>query len=117
MSQNPQEWNGESWPELGMPQGFGPVDYEFDYELSEAQASENWELQLSPCIGVAEVSVNGELQGRTSWEPRVVSINGSTLAAGTNHIRVRLHGSWNNVFSTLNRLENGLRSTPMLRRR
>jgi hypothetical protein len=117
MSQNPQEWNGESWPELGMPQGFGPVDYEFDYELSSAQSTGKWELQLSPCIGVAEVSVNGKLQGRSSWEPRVVSVDASILTAGTNHVRVRLHGSWNNVFSTLNRVENGLQSTPVLRRR
>jgi len=99
-------WNGETWPKLGIPEGFGPLDYEFQFELNEAQTGKTWQLQLSQFIGVAEVWINDEEIGRSSWEPRVLPL--PALPSGEHRIRLRLHGSWNNVFSTLNRLENGL---------
>jgi hypothetical protein len=107
-----RDWSGAGWPQLGMAEGFGPVDYEFVFALDAEQAKRSWELQLSLHTGVAEVFLGETLQGRSSWEPHHVPL--STLHVGENRVRVRVHGSWNNVFSTLNRLENGLTALPVL---
>jgi hypothetical protein len=108
-----QNWQGENWSQLGMPEGFGPVDYDFVFTLDENQAQQAWKLLLSLDTGVAEVFLEESLQGRSSWEPRCVPM--STLRRGKNRVRVRVHGSWNNVFSRLNRVENGLTALPRLR--
>jgi hypothetical protein len=49
--------------------------------------------------------------GRSSWAPRRVKLG---ELAGNATVRVRLHGSWNNVFSRLNRVENGFTNQPVL---
>jgi len=112
MPEESQSWNGETWPDLGIDEGFGPFDYEFHFQLDDAQAAKNWQLQLSPCIGVAQIRVNDEDLGRSSWEPRVLRAPG--LQAGENRVTVRLYGSWNNLFSTLNHLKNGLTNVKLI---
>jgi hypothetical protein len=112
MPRRNQHWNGQSWPQLGAPQGFGPHEYEFDFELNARQATQKWELHLPDCIGVAQVWVNDQEIGKSSWAPRVLPACG--LREGENVVRVRLYGSWNNVLSNLNVLENGLRGEAKL---
>ena len=111
MPQDWNDWNGETFSELGLPQGWN-AQYKFEFELSQEQATKSWQLKLPPFIGVAEVKSNEIACGKTCWEPRLVPVK--DLRAGENTVYVRLHGSWNNVFSTLNTLENGLRSEAML---
>lgn len=101
-----QLWNGESWPGLGMPAAPGPVEYEWIFE-----AHGHCELELPHAVGVAEVWVNEQPVGRSSWEPRRLQLG---PLAGTTVVRARLHGSWNNVFSQLNRVQNGFRSHAVL---
>ena len=113
-----QNWQGETWDELGMPEGFGPVEYEFDFTIAPADAGTDagadWLLHLPELIGVAAVAVNGETVARLSWEPRVVAL--PNLRNGTNRVSVRGFGSWSNLFSALNRQPGGLRGGPVLRR-
>lgn len=106
VSPDRQQWQGESWPQLGIPEGFGPHEYEFLFELSEEQADGDWNLQLQLNTGVAEVWINETDCGKSSWAPRVVPVRG--LKVGRNIVRVRVYGSWNNIYSRLNFLENGL---------
>jgi len=102
------------WFELGMPENFGPVTYEVDFEVSAEDAGRTWEIHLPPFIGVAEVEVNGAKAGRSSWEPRIVPLT-TALSAGKNTVTVRVFGSWNNLFSTLNREPNGFTGEVTLR--
>ncbi len=101
-----QAWHGEAWPELGVPEGFGPHEYEFLFELNEEQINEEWGLHLQLNTGVAQVWINEADCGKSSWAPRVVSAHG--LKVGPNTVRVQVHGSWNNIYSRLNFQENGL---------
>jgi hypothetical protein len=104
----------QSWPEIGMPEGYGPVEYSVTFHLPDDAPNSGWDVVLPTCIGVAEVEVNGEPLGRSSWEPRVVTVK-EKLQPGENSVVVRLFGSWNNVFSSLNRLSNGLTGEVVLR--
>jgi hypothetical protein len=114
----PSDWIEQSsvqtWPEIGILEGFGPVEYKVTFDLPDDAASSGWDVVLPNCIGVAEVEVNGEPLGRSSWEPRILTIK-EKLQPGENSVVVRLHGSWNNVFSSLNRLSNGLTGEVILR--
>jgi hypothetical protein len=112
MPRENQNWNCESWPQLGAPQGFGPHEYEFDFQLTAEQAAQKWNIHLPDCIGVAQVWIGENEIGQSSWAPRVLPTCG--LRAGRNVLRVRLHGSWNNLLSRLNTLENGLRGVVKL---
>jgi len=105
------DWNGETLPQLGLPQGFN-AEYEFVFEVQNEDLQAPWSLRMEPCIGVVEVECNGSACGKSNWEPRRVPL--ANLRAGENVIRARLHGSWNNVFSKLNTLENGLRDAVVL---
>lgn len=107
-----QEWGGESWPQLGMPEGFGPHEYEFEFDLSSGQSVDGWSLKLPLNTGVAQVWINEVDCGKTSWSPRLVRAQG--LKIGKNLVSVQVHGSWNNVYSCLNALENGLVSGVLL---
>lgn len=100
------------WPELGMPEGYGPVDYEFAFTVP---AGEGYELRLPEFMGVAEISVDGKPAGRSSWAPHVVPL--PALATGAHTLTVRVHGSWNNIFSSMNRLANGLSAAPVMVKR
>ena len=108
MKQDAQSWNGESFDELGSPEGFGPVEYRWTFEVEKG----NYVLELPQAIGVAEVWANDLFIGRSNWQPRRLAIG---EVAGKVEIRARLHGSWNNLFSRLNRIENGFKSNAILR--
>jgi len=100
------------WQEAGMPETFGPVEYEFEFNvpaITEAQ------LELPACIGVAEIKINGESWRRNNWEPRIIPVPKVLLYEGKNTIAITLLGSWNNIFSHLNKRENGFRDLPVLR--
>jgi hypothetical protein len=116
----PDDWQSlekiKTWPQLGMPEGYGPVEYRMSFEAGAEEDGGDWELQLPECIGVAEVAVNDQNVGRSSWEPRRLPLPAGVLRAGENRVQITLHGSWNNVFSALNRLENGLTGEPVLER-
>ncbi|HZX08011.1 hypothetical protein [Kribbella sp.] len=100
----PTEWEiGTPWPELGMPHGFGPVEYVFRYDVPTEGAAR---IVLPECTGVAEVTFDGVSLGRRSWEPRDLDLGHVTR--GEHEVKVVLHGSWNNVFSRLNTVTNGL---------
>ena len=103
----------KSWPELGAPEMFGPVEYRMQFFVDEAPSRGAWELSVPPFVGVAEVFVDERFAGKTSWEPRVVPIG--SLTKGNHHVFLRVWGSWNNVFSALNRVSNGLNEAPVLR--
>jgi hypothetical protein len=112
-----RDWrSGEStfplWQEAGMPEAFGPVEYEFEFNIPSIS---DVQLELPTCIGVAEISINGENLCRNNWEPRIIPIPKVLLREGGNIITITLHGSWNNIFSHLNKRENGLRENPILR--
>lgn len=100
------------WQDAGMPEAFGPVEYEFEFDIPSISDAQ---LELPIRIGVAEISINGENLCRNNWEPRVISIPKVLLREGKNTITILLHGSWNNIFSHLNKRENGLRENPILR--
>jgi hypothetical protein len=100
------EWQGETWLQLGIPEGFGPHEYEFLFELNDEQAKDNWNLHLQLNTGVAQAWINETDCGKSSWAPRLIPAQG--LIAGQNNVRVQVHGSWNNVYSCLNFQENGL---------
>lgn len=108
MSAEWQAWNGESWPQLGVPEASGPLEYEWVFE-----APDNCDLELPDCIGVAEVWADDRYIGRSSWAPRRLDLG---ELSGETTIRVQLSGSWNNVFSRLNRLQNGFTAKPLLLR-
>ena len=114
----PEDWQPlealQSWPQLGMPEGFGPVEYRMKFDIEAGQIASDWEVHLPDCIGVAEIEINGQAVGRSSWAPRRLSLDKAVLQAGENEVKIALHGSWNNVFSALNRLENGLKGVPIL---
>jgi len=100
------------WQEAGMPETFGPAEYEFEFDvlsISDAQ------LELPKFIGVAEITINGENLCRNNWEPRIIPVPKVLLREGKNTITITVHGSWNNIFSHLNKRENGLRDFPVLR--
>ncbi|WP_427896128.1 hypothetical protein ACQHIV_19550 [Kribbella sp. GL6] len=100
----PLAWEaGTSWPDLGMPHGFGPVEYTFRFDVPVAGTGR---IVLPECVGVAEVALDGVPVGRRGWEPRDLEVD--HLSAGEHDVRVVLHGSWNNVFSRLNTVTNGL---------
>jgi hypothetical protein len=100
------------WQEAGMPEAFGPVEYEFEFDIP---AISDTQLELPACIGVAEILVNEKNLGRNNWEPRVIPIPKVLLREGKNTIAITLFGSWNNIFSHLNKRENGMRENPILR--
>lgn len=102
-----QAWNGESWPALGVPEASGPLEYEWVF-----QARSHCVLELPPCVGVAEVWAGERHIGRSSWAPRRLDLG--ELGEGETSVRVRLSGSWNNVFSRLNRVQNGFDAKPVL---
>lgn len=102
------------WQEIGLPEAYGPVEYKFEFDVPEIN-NQAVQLQLPPCIGVAEISVNDQTLGRSNWEPRIIPIPIALLHQGTNTIAINLHGSWNNIFSRLNQRENGLHGNPVLR--
>jgi len=112
-----QEWrDAEStfpqWQEIGMPETFGPMEYEFEFDVPSVSDAQ---LELPTCIGVAEISINGEYLGRSNWEPRIIPVPKVLLQEGKNAITITLYGSWNNIFSHLNKRENGFRENPVLR--
>jgi len=96
------------WKDAGMPESFGPVEHAVTFTLTADDLLDNWDVQLPPCIGVAEVAVNGTPIGRSSWEPRRVPVTDGRLVDGENEVTVALHGSWNDLFSRLNPTTNGL---------
>lgn len=100
------------WQEAGIPEAFGPVEYEFEYEVTSVADAQ---LELPACIGVAAISINGENLGRNNWEPRIIPLPKVLLREGKNIITIILHGSWNNIFSRLNERKNGMREKPVLR--
>jgi hypothetical protein len=100
---DPQVWAGLPWPKLGIPHGFGPVEYRFRVPTGSGR----WSVQISPCVGVAEVSIDGRALPRSSWAPRTIPIP-EPLGGGEHEVTVVLHGSWNNIFSDLNSVTNGL---------
>jgi hypothetical protein len=111
------EWrSGEStfplWQEAAMPEAFGPAEYEFEFDIPSISDAQ---LELPTCIGVAEISINGKNLCRNNWEPRIIPISKVLLREGKNTVKIMLHGSWNNIFSHLNKRENGLREAPILR--
>ena len=109
-----QSWNGEDWAALGLPEGFGPLDYEFEFALAPDDANADWVLQLPDLVGIAEVAVNDQCVARLSWQPRATAL--PHLRGGVNHVAVRVYGSWSNLFSALNRQVGGLQGEPVLRR-
>jgi len=108
------EWHGETWPQLGIPEGFGPHEYEFIFELNEEQAGDDWNLQLPLNTGVAQVWINETDCGKSSWAPRLTPAR--DLVSGQNVVRVQVHGSWNNIYSRLNFQENGLVGSVFLKK-
>ena len=109
-----QPWNGESWAELGWPEGFGPFDYEFEFAVAPDDLKDDWVLQLPDLVGVAEVAVNEQSVARLCWQPRATAP--VSLRGGVNRVAVRVYGSWSNLFSALNRRAGGLRGELVLRR-
>lgn len=100
------------WQDAGMPEAFGPVEYEFEFDVPSIS---NGQLELPTCIGVAEIAINGESLGRSNWEPRIIPVPKVLLQEGKNVVTIILHGSWNNIFSHLNKRKNGLLGNPVLR--
>lgn len=112
----PIPWDeASSWGDLGIPEWTGPVTYHFHFDIPRLGTDTPWELHLGPFIGVAEISINGSELGRCCWEPRTVIIPRHALLVGQNLVTLQLYGSWNNLFSTLNPVENGLTVLPSLR--
>ncbi|GAA1560913.1 hypothetical protein GCM10009804_17140 [Kribbella hippodromi] len=103
----PVEWKiGTPWREFGIPHGYGPVEYSFTFRVPDDQAGDGWRIDLPDYTGVAELALDGVPLGRRSWAPHDLDLD--HLGAGEHRLTIVLHGSWNNVFSRLNQVRNGL---------
>ena len=102
-----------SWKELGVPEGYGPVEVELTFDVSD-DSGPSWELHWPSFAGLAIIRVNDGEPVHCSFEPRALRL--CNLRSGVNRLQIQVYGSWNNIFSVLNRLDNGWRGKPSLSR-
>ena len=102
-----------AWKSLGVPEGFGPVEVELRFDVPDV-AGAQWELHWPSLPGVAVVRANDGEAKRCSFEPRVLAL--PEVKSGDNLLQIEIYGSWNNIFSVLNRTENGWNGWPTLHR-